>query len=271
MTSFKRNHNFIVCIDSDGCAMDTMNIKHEICFGPYALEVFGIEDKARFIEIWDRINLYSQTRGINRFKGLILSLEEYGHRQNFSQLKNWVNTTTELSNRSLIEEIKNNDSIDLKLALEWSEKVNTGIKTLHSQDKPFILVKRSLAIIKEFADIAVVSSANNEAIIDEWTRHKLLPFVDIVYGQDEGTKTYCLNQLKQYGYQPKQILMVGDSPGDLNSANEADVNFFPILCGKEDESWNRLVLETLGKLIYQNFDEVYQAQLIAEFNANLTA
>ncbi|MDW1138447.1 HAD hydrolase-like protein, partial [Mannheimia haemolytica] len=162
-------------------------------------------------------------------------------------------------------------SHDLQLALMWSEKVNIGIKTLHTQDRPFRLVKRSLAIIKEFADIAVVSSANNEAIIDEWTRHGLLPFVDLVYGQDEGTKTHCLNQLSQYGYQPNHILMVGDSPGDLNSANEAGVNFFPILCGDEDNSWNQLVLETLGKLVYQKFTLQYQSQLIAKFNANLTA
>ncbi|ARU65623.1 haloacid dehalogenase [Histophilus somni] len=271
MTTFIPKHKFIVCIDSDGCAMDTMNIKHDKCFGPYAVEIFGLTDEARFIEIWNRINLYSQTRGINRFKGLILSLEEYSYEQDFSQLKHWVNTTSELSNRSLIQAIQDNHTDDLKLALAWSEKVNMGIKTLHTQDKPFRLVKRSLAIIKEFADIAVVSSANNEAILDEWTRHGLLPFVDLVYGQDEGTKTHCLNQLAQYGYQPNNILMVGDSPGDLNSANEASVNFFPILCGNEDESWDQLVLETLGKLVYQKFDSQYQAQLVAKFNANLTA
>ncbi|AGQ38799.1 HAD family hydrolase [Mannheimia haemolytica] len=251
--------------------MDTMNIKHEECFGPSAVKVFDITDRDRFIEIWDRINLYSQTRGINRFKGLVISLEEYGYDKNFSQLKHWVNTTSELSNRSLIQAIQEHPSHDLQLALMWSEKVNIGIKTLHTQDRPFRLVKRSLAIIKEFADIAVVSSANNEAIIDEWTRHGLLPFVDLVYGQDEGTKTHCLNQLSQYGYQPNHILMVGDSPGDLNSANEAGVNFFPILCGDEDNSWNQLVLETLGKLVYQKFTLQYQSQLIAKFNANLTA
>lgn len=175
MTTFIPKHKFIVCIDSDGCAMDTMNIKHDKCFGPYAVEIFGLTDEARFIEIWNRINLYSQTRGINRFKGLILSLEEYSYEQDFSQLKHWVNTTSELSNRSLIQAIQDNHTDDLKLALAWSEKVNMGIKTLHTQDKPFRLVKRSLAIIKEFADIAVVSSANNEAILDEWTRHGLLP------------------------------------------------------------------------------------------------
>ncbi|MFD0965662.1 HAD family hydrolase [Seminibacterium arietis] len=267
--SFKKQKDFIVCIDSDGCAMDTMDIKHQKCFGPYLVDVFDLKDSERFIEIWDRINLYSQTRGCNRFKGLVLSLEEYGYEGDFSRLQNWVATTNELSNRSLVKEIEKCGGKDLELALQWSEKVNIGIKTLREHDAPFNNVLRSMAIIKQFADIAVVSSANNEAIIDEWTRHGLLPFVDLVFGQDQGTKAFCLNHLREYGYQSKNILMVGDSPGDLDSAQQAQTNFFPILCKKEDESWDQLVLEALGKLVYQDFNEEYQQQLITKFNKNL--
>jgi hypothetical protein len=31
---FERKHDFLVCVDSDGCVMDTMNCKHFHCFGP---------------------------------------------------------------------------------------------------------------------------------------------------------------------------------------------------------------------------------------------
>lgn len=31
---FKKNKEYLICVDSDGCAMDTMNIKHIKCFGP---------------------------------------------------------------------------------------------------------------------------------------------------------------------------------------------------------------------------------------------
>ena len=31
---FVRCKPFLLCVDSDGCAMDTMNIKHFRCFGP---------------------------------------------------------------------------------------------------------------------------------------------------------------------------------------------------------------------------------------------
>lgn len=34
MTHFHPSCDFLICIDSDGCAIDTMNIKHIRCFGP---------------------------------------------------------------------------------------------------------------------------------------------------------------------------------------------------------------------------------------------
>ena len=40
---FKKKHEHIVCIDSDGCAMDTMNIKHYRCFGPCMIKEWGLE------------------------------------------------------------------------------------------------------------------------------------------------------------------------------------------------------------------------------------
>ncbi|HDR0673682.1 TPA: HAD family hydrolase [Pasteurella multocida] len=269
-TQYQKQKTFVICIDSDGCVMDTMDIKHQHCFGPYLSEVFGLSDEKRFLNLWDHINLYSQTRGINRFRGLVMALTEYGYEKDFSALKHWVETSNELSNRALIKRIEQHSSEDLQLALLWSEKVNAGIQQLRCQDKPFPSVKRSLAILKQFADIAVVSSANNEAIIDEWTRHELLPFVDVVYGQEQGTKAYCINQLKKLGYLAEHILMVGDSPGDLAAAKEAGVHFFPILCRHEDTSWDQLVLEALGKLVYQNFDANYQKELIIKFNHNLS-
>ena len=67
---FKKSKEFLVCVDSDGCAMDTMEVKHRKCFAPKAIEVWELENiEKRFLEIWNNVNLYSKTRGINRFKG----------------------------------------------------------------------------------------------------------------------------------------------------------------------------------------------------------
>lgn len=42
---------FIFCVDSDGCAMDTMTYKHELFFGPIASEKYQVEDKETFQKI----------------------------------------------------------------------------------------------------------------------------------------------------------------------------------------------------------------------------
>lgn len=76
MTTIKAD--FVFCVDSDGCAMDTMTYKHQLFFGPIAADIFGITDRADFLKEWDRVNLYSRTRGVNRFIGLVMGLDYAG-------------------------------------------------------------------------------------------------------------------------------------------------------------------------------------------------
>lgn len=65
---FKRTKEFLVCVDSDGCAMDTMNIKHFRTFGPEFVKSFHLEDIEKdVLDHWNKTNLFSETRGINRF------------------------------------------------------------------------------------------------------------------------------------------------------------------------------------------------------------
>ena len=67
----------LVCIDSDGCAIDSMECKHRLCFGPYIIDVWHLEQwKDAVLNRWNEINLYSMTRGINRFLGLEMMLSE---------------------------------------------------------------------------------------------------------------------------------------------------------------------------------------------------
>lgn len=39
---------YVFCVDSDGCAMDTMTYKHELFFGPLAADVLVSKIKNRF-------------------------------------------------------------------------------------------------------------------------------------------------------------------------------------------------------------------------------
>ena len=67
---FQRKKDFLVCIDSDGCAMDTMNLKHYRAFGPELVKIFNLQEHAEpILHYWNKVNLFSKKRAINRFKG----------------------------------------------------------------------------------------------------------------------------------------------------------------------------------------------------------
>jgi phosphoglycolate phosphatase-like HAD superfamily hydrolase len=271
---FEKSKDFLVCVDSDGCAMDTMDVKHIKCFGPKIVEVWGLQAiEEKFLETWNYINLYSKTRGINRFKGLVKIFEvltaEGMKMPEFSSIKKWTETTPELSNPALEKVIEETKDEQLIKALEWSNGVNKAIRELHNEDKPFPFVKEGLEIISKKADIAIVSSANGGAVMEEWTRHELAPSVQVMLGQEAGTKAACIAGLKEKNFSDDNVLMVGDAPGDLEAALKNGVLYYPILVGKEEFSWKRLATEALEKLIDGSYKGEYQEKLIDEFNSSL--
>lgn len=271
---YEKNKDFLVCVDSDGCAMDTMEIKHRRCFAPEMIKTWNLYENEEYIlNLWYDLNLYTQTRGINRFKGLAETFKIISEKgieiEDLHSLLRWVDRTKELSNRSLKEEIEKTDSKSLKMALEWSLNVNESVENLPKGDEPFENVKEGLETLSKIVDISVVSSANGEALKDEWSRNKLVEYLRILLGQEAGTKQHCIAELKKKGYDTDKILMVGDAPGDLQAAKNNNVRFYPILVNKEGFSWQRLVNESVLKLINGEFDESYQKQLIDEFENSL--
>ena len=271
---YEKSQEFLVCVDSDGCAMNTMEIKHRTCFAPEMIKTWSLFEKEEYIlNLWYDLNLYKKTRGINRFKGLsetfkIISKEGI-EIEDLDSLINWVDTTNELSNKSLQKEIEKTDSKALKMAYEWSLNVNKSIEELPKGDEPFENVKEGLEALSKIVDIAVVSSANDEALNDEWSRNDFVKYLRALLGQGSGTKQHCIAELKKKGYETNKILMVGDAVGDLQAAQNNNVNFYPILVNKEGYSWERLLNEAVPKLINGTFDEAYQNQLIEEFNESL--
>lgn len=271
---YKKANEFLVCVDSDGCAMDTMEIKHRKCFAPEMIKTWDLTEKEDYIlNLWYDLNLYTQTRGINRFKGLAETFKIISKDgveiEDLESLLNWVETTNELSNNSLKREIEKTDSKALKMTHEWSLNVNKAIEELPKGDEPFENVKEGLEELSKIVDVAVVSSANGEALNDEWGRHDFIKYLQALLGQEAGTKQHCIAELKKKGYDTDKILMVGDAPGDLQAAQNNDVRYYPILVGKEGFSWDRLVNEAVPKLMNGTFDEEYQNKLIKEFNDSL--
>jgi len=277
LQSFKKNKDYLVCIDSDGCAIDSMNIKHINCFGPRMIDEWDLHNwSADILARWNYINLYSLTRGINRFKGLVIALKEidskYVKIDDLDSFKIWVETTDELSNNSLAKAIENDpDSICLKKALSWSIRVNESIKMLPEDEVlPFKNVKQALMFVHDKADIAIVSSANIGAIMDEWERHGLLQYVDLVLAQNSGSKAYCIQELVKKGYDKNNVVMCGDAPGDLDAAKVNGVFYFPIKVRHEDESWNEFISIGFDKLLDGTYRGAYQNEKIDEFIQNLS-
>ncbi len=273
---FQRTKDFLVCVDSDGCAMDTMDIKHIRCFGPCMVEEWGLEEwREPILKRWNEINLYQKTRGINRFKALALILTEIHHNyvriNDLDNLVYWADHAKELSNSSLEAAAEEADSISMRKALNWSKQVNKKIDELPDEEKkPFVGVKAALEEIHKYADVAIVSSANRKAVLDEWGKEGLLECTDIVMAQDCGSKSHCISTLKQSGYADDHVLMVGDAPGDLQAAEKNQVLFYPILVKREQESWKELAEKGLQVFLTGQYENGYEKEKIEQFWSNLS-
>ncbi|MBS6063037.1 MAG: HAD family hydrolase [Peptostreptococcaceae bacterium] len=266
--------NYVICVDSDGCAMDTMTVKHELFFGPLAADYFDIKNTKKFLEHWDKVNLYSKTRGINRFKGLKMALENaIKNGENIVDTRafnEFVDNSPVLSAAALEKQYEKTPDKGIKKAIEWSKAVNDGIhEQLTGKDKPFDEVLPTFEKFVDKADIIVVSSANLGAINSEWERHGLLKYTCEVFGQEEGTKEFAISKVIEEGYKKENILMVGDAPGDEKAAFKNGVKFYPIITKKENESWKKLREIVFDDLLDGKFDQDYQNKLLDEFHNSL--
>lgn len=276
LKDYQKQKEWLVCVDSDGCAMDTMDIKHIRCFGPCMVTEWGLDPwREAILERWNEVNLYTITRGINRFKGLALALaevhEKYRPIKDVADLVDWAEHADELSNDSLKREIENKpQSVALKKALAWSVAVNKAITALPDEQKlPFAKAKDALAYAHQRADVAIVSSANLGAVLEEWEKHGLLEHVDIVLAQNCGSKAFCIGELLKKGYDKTKTLMCGDALGDMQAAEKNGVYYYPILVRKEKESWEEFISTACDRLICGGYGGEYQTQKKTEFLKNL--
>lgn len=245
---------FIFCVDSDGCAMDTMTYKHELFFGPLIAKHFPIADPDGFQTDWEKLNLYSRTRGVNRFTGLVMSLQAAGV-TGIEALVDWAATTDSLSNASLEAAIAEQDSQDLQAALAWSNDVNAHIKAYDGEALAFPNAREGLRKLSQLGKVYVVSSANREAVEEEWKDQGLLEFVTDLYCQDRGKKEDVLAQLVTQVEHPDHLLMIGDSPGDCQAAEQNGVAFYPIIVGDEAQSWSNLLEREAANFVAGRYDE----------------
>lgn len=282
LENLERSHDFFVGIDSDGCAFDSMEIKQKECFCPQFIKHFGLQAVSKYArETWTFVNLYSKTRGVNRFPAIIESLDLLRERTEvktrgvdvprLDALREWMKRETKLANAKLQEEIAKTGDPELKRVMAYSNAANAAVADIVSGVPPFPYVRESLEKLRRNADIVVVSQTPTEALVREWEEHNIAPYALLIAGQELGSKTEHLQMAAVGKYDSDRILMIGDAPGDLKAARGAGALFYPIIPGREEESWRRFHDEAMERFFALTYKGSYEQELLGEFEASLPA
>lgn len=272
--------NFFIGIDSDGCVFDTMEIKHKECFCPAFINHFNLQAISRYArETWEFVNLYSGTRGTNRFLALIRAMDLLREREEVSRrnqlipsmdsLKEWVKVESKLGNPALKNVVDSTQDAELSLVYSWSVDVNEVVRKIVRNVPPFPYVRESLKLIQDMADLVVVSQTPEDALSREWKEHELDHYVKVIAGQEMGTKSEHIHYAASGKYDDGKILMIGDAPGDLKAAKDNNALYFPIIPGQEEKSWERLFKEGFDRFFAGNYAGKYEDNLIDEFFVHL--
>jgi len=280
LASLPRQHDFLVGIDSDGCVFDSMEIKHKECFCPAFIKHYGLQPASKYArQVWEFVNLYSRTRGCNRFLAVQRSaalIDEWdvfaarGVRVGpFPSLDAWIAEESKLGNPALEAKVAATNDAELERALAWSVEVNSRVADMVKGVPPFPQVRDALEKARASADVIVVSQTPVEALVREWREHEIDGYVDFIAGQEAGTKSQHLELAAGGHYEVDRVLMLGDAIGDLKAARDNDALFFPVVPGREEESWARFCDEGIERFLAGAFAGEYQRGLIAEFESAL--
>ena len=279
LRDFQPKHDFFIGIDSDGCVFDSMEIKHKECFAPMFVKHHNLQAVSKYArEVWDFVNLYSKTRGANRFPALTRALNLLRDRPevqarnvnvpSYPALDEWMERETKLGNATLAAEVEGGNE-GLAHIKVWSDGVNEQVADIVHGVPPFPLLRQTLEKALGQADMMVISQTPCDALEREWAEHDISKFVEIIAGQEMGTKTEHLKFAAVDNYAVEKILMIGDAPGDHKAAKANGVLFFPILPGREEDSWERLHGEALDRFFAGTYAGEYEEELFAEFDGCL--
>ncbi len=276
LKAVKKQHDYFVGIDSDGCAFDTMELKHKECFIPNIIKHWKLQAVSKYArEAAEFVNLYSKWRGINRFPALTMTFDLLLERPEVRKrkvsipeaksLRDWIKKETKLGNPALEKLVKETGDPILAQALAWSKAVNASVADMVEGVPPFPFVRESLDLLSKKADIMVVSATPGEALKREWAEHDIAKYCALIAGQELGSKKEHLKYAAGGKYAEDHVLMVGDAPGDLQAARANNALFFPINPGQEDASWERFYREGAPKFIAGKYTRDYEAKLVEEF------
>jgi phosphoglycolate phosphatase-like HAD superfamily hydrolase len=277
LVDLEPRYEFFVGIDSDGCAFDTMEIKHKECFCPNIIKHWDLQGVSKYArEAAEFVNLYSAWRGVNRWPALIKVFDLLRERPEViargveipmaPHIREFIaNGAYPKSNDGLRAYMADHSDPELDRALAWSLAVNETIADMVHGIPPFPYVRDSLEFLFDKTDMIVVSQTPDEALFREWEEHNIDKYVRVIAGQEKGTKTQHIKWAATGKYEPNHILMIGDAPGDMRAGHGNGALFYPINPGHEEASWQQFFEEALFKFLNEEYEGEYEANLIADF------
>ena len=280
LKALQPENEFFIGIDSDGCAFDTMEIKHKECFCPQTIKHWRLQAVSKYArEAWDFVNLYGRTRGCNRFLALQYVLDWLRKRKEVQarnvdiivlpKLKKWTEEETKLGNPALKAKVEQTGNEELTKVLQWAEDINAMIAEWVFGVPPFPLVRESLDKAKAKSDMIVVSQTPVEALTREWEEHGIDKYVRAIAGQEFGKKSEHIALAASGKYPEEKMLMIGDAYGDLKAAKDNNALFYPVLPGHEEDSWQRFHDEAIDRFFGGTYAGDYEASLMKELEAAL--
>ncbi|MEW6943146.1 hypothetical protein V3M81_06805 [Trueperella pyogenes] len=272
--------DFFVGIDSDGCAIDAMDIKHYECFTPCYIKYFDLQPISSLVrETAIFVNLLSTTRGMNRWVTLDLILDRLKERPEVlergvvlpegTQLKAFLASGLPLSAGGIRQFADAHPSGEIERCIAWGEGVNRMVEWMVHGCAPFPGVREAFELMSERADLMTVSAASTRFLEREWAEHGLDRYMQVMAGQEMGTKADHLRLAAKDKYDDDHILLIGDAPGDRAAAAAQGVAWYPIIPGQERQSWERLRVEAFDRFLSGSYRGEYEDSLMAEYDAVL--
>jgi len=276
--NWQREHDLAVCIDTDGCTLDNMWAKQVIVFHPHYMDMNGLRGIEMFFRIHaEHHNLWATTRGCDRYLAVKYTLtslladaqaREVLPEEHVSDLLASVEGYVDFIDRSegqkafgipSLTEYHKLNGLDYNITrlLGWSEAVDRTFQFVTLGMPAFPGVREELEHVSQNADLLVVSGTPYSDLAEWWTRSDLAQYVQGIAGKEMGKKTEHIRLLMEAGgYEPDQVIMIGDGGGDLKAARANGALFYPTPAGKEEEAW-------------ENAREAFDAFLAGEYRGRM--
>ncbi len=267
-------------VDSAGTALDCMADRHSLAFFPaFADAFFRGADRAALEEVWSFVALRSRVRSAGRFRlldaAMRLAPRHPGigtrHRREdavAAALGQWLASCSRATVSALESAMRDRSSSEaLVSAAIWSLDVDSRLAAL-PPPRAFAGVGEALGSIAGRAMVFVAGEGRAADIERDWRGAGLLGssmgLGELAFvGEDGGGLEEIAQAAGSCGGGP--VLVIGDSPADLEAAKAAGAAFYPVRPGSERESWLRLCGQVLPSFLRGERIESDSARFVSQF------